>query len=75
VFVLAASGEKVGGFTVQSGKKAMITWRLGAGVTETCTNYLIDKNGNREWDCGVDDIKIECPPSVQYMWDFLVDYE
>lgn len=75
VFKLAASGEKVGGFTIESGKKAILTWRFGAGAAETCTNYLIDKNGNREWDCGTDDIDIECPPSIQYMWDFVVDYE
>lgn len=75
VFKLASAGEKVDGFTIQSGKKAILSWRLGAGATETCTNYLIDMNGNREWDCGIDDIEIECPPSVQYMWDFLVEYE
>lgn len=75
VFQLTAPGEKVGGFTVEPGKKSILTWRLGAGATETCTNYLIDKNGNREWDCGIDDVKIVCPPSIEYMWDFVVDYE
>ncbi len=74
-FKMAAPGEKVGGFTIQSDKKAILTWRLGAGATETCTNYIIDTNGNREWDCGIDDIDIECPPSVQQMWDFVVEYE
>ncbi len=75
VFKLAAAGEKIGSFTVESDKKAKLIWRFGAGATDTCTNYLIDVNGNREWDCGIDRIKIECPPSVQYMWDFIVEYE
>ncbi len=74
-FVLASAGEKVNGFKIESGKKAKISWRLGAGTTETCTNYLIDKNGNLEWDCGIDEIQIECPPAVEYMWDFVVEYE
>lgn len=75
VFKLASAGEKVSGFTIEPGKKAILSWRLGAGATETCTNYLIDVNGNREWDCGIDEVEIVCPPSIQYMWDFVVDYE
>lgn len=71
-FKLALDGEKVGGFTIKSGKTARILWRLGAGVTEPCINYLIDINGNGQWDCGIDKIDIECPPSVEYMWDFVV---
>jgi hypothetical protein len=35
----------------------------------------MDENGNLEWDCGVDYIDIECPPEVEYMWDFVVEYE
>jgi len=74
-FHLASAGEKVDGFTIKEGKKANVFWRLGAGATEPCINYLIDKNSNRQWDCGIDEVKIECPPSVIYMWDFVVEYE
>lgn len=74
-FELVAEGEKVGGFDIEPERTTNLTMRLGAGVTTPCINYLIDKNGNREWDCGTDDIIIECPPEVQYMWDFLVDYQ
>ena len=75
VFELASAGEKIGLFIIEEGKTAVITWRLGAGVTEPCTQYLIDVNQNRTWDCGVDNMSIECPPEVEYMWDFLVEYE
>jgi len=47
--------------------------RLGAGATEVCTNNLLDLNKNRKWDCGTDDIQINCPPSVKYMWDFVAN--
>ncbi len=71
VFHLQSSGVKMSSFTVPSGKTINLIWRFGAGATESCTNYLIDKNGNRKWDCGVDKIDISCPPSVKYMWDFV----
>lgn len=74
-FVLASAGEKVNGFKIESGKKAKISWRLGAGSTDPCINFLLDLNGNRIWDCGVDDLYDECPPSMEYMWDFVVEYE
>ncbi len=75
LFVLTSAGEKVAGFTIEPGKTALVSWRLGAGVTEPCINYLIDVNGNREWDCGIDYLEEECPPQMQYMWDFVIDYE
>ncbi|MDD3281235.1 MAG: hypothetical protein PHC83_06665 [Bacteroidales bacterium] len=74
-FQLASEGEKVNGFKIESGKKTKISWRLGAGVTEPCINYLLDLNGNRIWDCGIDDLYDECPPNMQYMWDFVVEYD
>jgi hypothetical protein len=75
VFELVSEGEKIGGFTLEADKTASLKWRLGAGATETCTNYLIDVNGNRVWDCGVDYIEDVCPPDMEYMWDFVVEYE
>lgn len=74
-FQMASEGEKVAGFKVEQGKKAIVSLVLGAGATESCTNYLIDINENRVFDCGIDDIKIECPPSVVYMFGFEVEYE
>lgn len=74
VFELASEGEKVAVFKISAGKITGIIWRLGAGSIENCTNILIDKNANRVWDCGVDEMQIECPPSVKYMWDFQVAY-
>jgi len=71
-FKLGSAKEKVGGFTIKSGKTAKILWRLGGGVVATCVNKLIDINGNLEWDCDIDDIDIECTPEVEYMWDFVV---
>ncbi len=75
VFELASAGEKVGGFTIEGGKTAVVTWRLGAGATEPCTTYLIDVNSNLEWDCGTDEMDFDCPPGNNYMWDFVVTYE
>lgn len=74
VFQLASEGEKIAGFKIGSGKITGIIWRLGAGSTDNCTITLLDKNGNRAWDCGIDDMEIECPPTVKYMWDFQVAY-
>lgn len=73
VFQVDNGGEKLRGFTVESGKTVTLSWRLGAGSTESCTNALLDLNKNRRWDCGTDDITITCPPSVEYMWDFVVN--
>jgi hypothetical protein len=75
VFELVSQGEKIGGFNIEADKKANISWRLYAGVTTPCTNYLIDENSNLQWDCGVDRIEEECPPELEYMWDFVVEYE
>ena len=75
VFELVSSGEKIGGFSIEVGKKANIAWRLYAGVTTPCTNFLIDENKNLQWDCGVDRVEEDCPPDLQYMWDFVVEYE
>ncbi len=75
VFELVSEGEKIGGFTIEEGKLATVSWRLGAGVTEPCINYLIDENENREWDCGIDYTEDECPAEMEYMWDFLVEYD
>jgi hypothetical protein len=75
VFELVSAGERLGGFSIEAGKTAIVTWRLGAGATQPCTTYLIDKNSNRVWDCGVDRMDFVCPPEVQYMWDFVVAYQ
>jgi hypothetical protein len=74
-FQIVSEGEKIGGFTIESGKTAVVSWRLGAGVTTPCTTFLIDENDNLEWDCGVDRMEFDCPPEVEYMWDFVVEYE
>jgi len=75
LFVLNVPGEKIAGFNIQGGKTAVLSWRLGAGATEPCTTLLIDNNGNRVWDCGIDEMEFECPPENIYMWDFVVNYE
>lgn len=75
VFEVIESGEKIGGFTIEKEGTAIVSWRLFAGVTEPCINYLFDLNGNLEWDCGIDDLEEECPPEMEYMWDFVVEYE
>ena len=74
-FELVSEGEKLGGFTIEDGKTAFVTWRLGAGATEPCTTLLIDENDNHQWDCGTDRMNFECPPSNKYMWDFVVEYK
>ncbi len=74
-FELVSEGEKLGGFTIEAGKTAIVSWRLGAGATQPCITYLIDENNNLEWDCGVDRMEFECPPEVEYMWDFVVEYK
>jgi hypothetical protein len=75
LFKMVSEGEKIGGFTIEAGKTAVVSWRLGAGVTTPCTTYLIDENDNLEWDCGVDRMEFDCPPEAKYMWDFVVEYE
>jgi hypothetical protein len=75
IFELVSEGEKLGGFTIEAGKTAVVSWRLGAGVTEPCISYLIDENANLEWDCGIDRMDFECPPEAIYMWDFVVEYK
>ncbi|MDD3432130.1 MAG: hypothetical protein PHF38_08920 [Bacteroidales bacterium] len=74
-FVLASEGEKISGLSILENKKAIVSWRLGAGASAPCINYLIDENGNRQWDCGVDRVEDECPADMEYMWDFVVEYE
>lgn len=75
LFELVSSGEKIGGFSIEADKTAVVTWRLYAGVTTPCIAYLIDLNNNLQWDCGIDRIDEICPPEVKYMWDFVVEYE
>ncbi len=75
VFEMVSEGEKISGFTIEPDKTAVVSWRLGAGVTTPCTTYLIDENDNLEWDCGVDRMEFDCPPEVKYMWDFVVEYQ
>lgn len=74
-FELVAPGEKVAPVVVVEGKVAVVTWRMGAGATVPCTTYIIDVNDNRQWDCGTDSMDFECPPEVQYMWDFVFSYQ
>jgi len=74
-FEMASEGEKISSLTIMENKKATIFWRLGAGASAHCINYLIDENNNRQWDCGVDRLEEECPSDMKYMWDFLVEYE
>ena len=75
LFELVSSGEKIGGFSIEDDKTAIVTWRLYAGATTPCITYLIDENSNLEWDCGTDRMEFDCPPEVEYMWDFVVEYE
>jgi hypothetical protein len=75
VFEIVSEGEKIGGFTIEADKTAVVSWRFGAGATTPCTTDLIDENDNLEWDCGVDRMEFDCPPEVKYMWDFVVEYE
>ena len=74
-YELVSEGEKLGGFNIEEGKIAVVSWRFGAGATQPCITYLIDENDNLEWDCGVDRMDFWCPPEVEYMWDFIVEYE
>jgi len=74
VFELVSEGEKLGGFTIEAEKTAVVSWRLGAGSTTPCTTYLIDENHNLQWDCGTDRMEFACPPDAKYMWDFVVYY-
>ena len=77
LFELVSEGEKLGGFSIEANKKAIVTWRLGGDYTGTCYTYLIDENNNLEWDCGIDSMDFECIPEEDdmCMWDFVVEYE
>ncbi len=75
VFQLVSAGERIGGFEIEADRKAIVTWRFGAGATEPCMNKLIDLNGNLQWDCGTDDLMIICPPGMDQMADFVITYE
>lgn len=74
ILELVSAGEKVAPFTINEGKKTSLLWVFGGGATEPCINKLIDNNGNREWDCGIDEIDFsEC--SWEYMFTFEPVYE
>ena len=45
---------EIGGFIIEADRTANVTWRLFAGATEACPEYLIDNNHNLEWDDGTD---------------------
>jgi hypothetical protein len=75
LFEMVSEVEKIGGFTLEAGQTAVLSWRLWAGATEPCTTFLIDENDNLQWDCGVDRMDFDCPPDVEYMWDFVIEYE
>ena len=77
IFELVSAGEKLGGFSIEANKTAIVSWRLGAGYTGISYTYLIDENNNREWDCGVDRMEFKFVPEEEnmYMWDFVVAYE
>lgn len=77
VFELVSEGEKIGGFSIEAGRTAVVSWRLGAGYTGICYTYLIDENANLTWDCGIDRMDFECIPASEYMymWDFLIEYQ
>ncbi|MBN1188009.1 MAG: hypothetical protein JXB49_37385 [Bacteroidales bacterium] len=75
VFEVVAPGETIAGFTIEEAKTVIVAWRFGAGATEPCINYLIDLNDNLIWDCGIDDMIIECPPDMENMADFVISYE
>jgi hypothetical protein len=74
-YVLEVPGEKLTGFEIKPNRTAIVSWRLGAGEKELCTTTLHDVNNNRAWDCGVDSMSFRCPPEVEAMWDFVVEYE
>lgn len=70
IFELVAPGEKVGGFTIEAGKTAIVNWRW---LMSGCIFKLLDLNKNLIFDCGIDDIYMICPNV--YMFDFVVEYE
>jgi hypothetical protein len=70
VFELVSSGEKVGGFKIEAGKIATVSWRW---LMRGCILKLLDLNQNLIFDCGIDDTEMVC--TGQYMFDFVVDYE
>jgi len=72
LFELVAPNEKVGGFTVEAGKTAIVNWRW---LMRGCTFKLLDKNRNRIFDCGIDDIDMTCSPEIENMFDFVVEYD
>lgn len=78
-FYLTSSGEKVGGFEIQEKKIAKVFWKLGGTSNipiTACTFEWIDNNNNGQWDCGIDQTdNFDCPPGVDVMWGFIVQYE
>ena len=74
IFKLVSAGEKLGGFTIEKGATVTLSWRMGGGTTDVCTTLITDVNHNRRWDCGVDTMDFDCPPTVTVMWDFVVEY-
>lgn len=72
VFEVAAAGEKVGGFTIEAGKTAIVNWRW---LMNGCIFNLLDLNQNLVFDCGIDDIDMQCPPEMIHMFDFVIEYE
>ncbi len=79
VFKVVSEGEKVGGFEIKEGKITTVYMKLngagGDGIAP-CTFDWLDVNSNGVWDCGVDQLEnFDCPPEVQTMFDFIIEYE
>lgn len=79
VFKLVSSGEKVGGFEIREGKITTVYLKLGGDSDvpiTACTFEWLDNNNNGIWDCGIDRAdNFECPPEVDVMFGFIVEYE
>lgn len=79
VFKLVSSGEKVGGFEIKEGKITTVYLKLGGDSDvpiTACTFEWLDNNNNGVWDCGIDRAdNFECPPEVDVMFGFIVEYE
>jgi hypothetical protein len=79
LFKLVSSGEKVGGFEILEGKVTTVYLKLGGASDvpiSACTFEWLDNNSNGIWDCGIDRAdNFECPPEVDVMFGFIVEYE
>ncbi|HOF21810.1 MAG TPA: hypothetical protein PLO24_11180 [Bacteroidales bacterium] len=72
---LMSTGEKISGFTIRSGEKTILSWKLGgpdSKITD-CSFDWVDTNGNGQWEWDSDEITNDHCSVEMPMFSFIVE--